>query len=340
MAILPQFGRGAMYIVRAESTGPTKERQMPRIADNAKALFIIYVTLTVLCAIVYFLCGLNPFAAINHAMTTIATGGYGIYNGTVDEYGNGWLELAMTIFMIISSGSFAMYVVAFRRGGHVIFKNTEFKIYLWIIGIAATVISLDLFIEMHMDIFTAVRYASFHVASLSSTTGFVATDFDTWPPLSKGFLMMTMFLGGCAGSTAGGLKVARIVLLFKMLAVIVKQKIHPQVVSQVKMNDQAVDDEIVLGAARFFFVIVIMDLLFAFVMMVDGIDFVNSVSVSVSTMASVGPGFGIEGATSTYSLLPNLSKIAACAFMFLSRLEVFTVLALLSPSFWHTSKNW
>lgn len=340
MAILPQFGRGAMYIVRAEATGPTKERQMPRIADNAKALFIIYVTLTVLCAIVYFLCGLNPFAAINHAMTTIATGGYGIYNGTVDEYGNGWLELAMTIFMIISSGSFAMYVVAFRRGGHVIFKNTEFKIYLWIIGIAATVISFDLFIEMHMDIFTAVRYASFHVASLSSTTGFVATDFDTWPPLSKGFLMMMMFLGGCAGSTAGGLKVARIVLLFKMLTVIIKQKIHPQIVSQVKMNNQAVDDEIVFGAARFFFVIVIMDILFAFVMMVDGIDFVNSVSVSVSTMASVGPGFGIEGATSTYSLLPNLSKIAACAFMFLSRLEVFTVLALLSPSFWHTSKNW
>lgn len=340
MAILPQFGRGAMYVIRAESTGPTKERQMPRIRDNAKALFIVYVTLTMLCSIAYFLCGLNPFAAVNHAMTTIATGGYGIYNGTVDEYGNGWLELAMTIFMIISSGSFAMYVVAFRRGGHVILKNTEFKTYLWIIAVAAIVISLDLFVEMEMDIFTAIRYAGFHVASLSSTTGFVATDFDQWPPLSKGLLMMTMFLGGCAGSTAGGLKVARIVLLFKMLDVIVRQKIHPQSVVQVKMNDQAVEDEIVFGAARFFFAVVVMDILFAFVMMVDGIDFVNSVSVSVSTMASVGPGFGIEGATSTYFLLPSLSKIFACLFMFLSRLEIFTVLALLSPSFWHKAKNW
>ena len=340
MAIIPQNGRGAMYVLRAETTGPTKDRQMPRITDNAKALFIVYVTLTILCAVSYFLCGLNPFAAINHAMTTIATGGYGIYNGTVAEYGNIWLEMTMTFFMIISSGSFAMYVVAFRRGGRVILKNTEFKFYLWIIAIAATVISIDLFIEMNLDIITAIRYASFHVASLSSTTGFVAVDFDTWPPLSKGFLMMMMFLGGCAGSTAGGLKVARIILLFKMLITIVQQKIHPQSVSQVKMNNQVVDDEIVFGAARFFFAIVIMDIAFAFVMIFDGIDLVNSVSVSVSTMASVGPGFGIEGATSGYSLLPNLSKISACIFMFLSRLEVFVVLALLSPSFWHKTKSW
>ena len=125
-----------------------------------------------------------------------------------------------------------------------------------------------------------------------------------------------------------------------MLIVIVQQKIHPQLVSQVKMNNQAVDDEIVLGAARFFFAVVVMDILFAFVMMFDGIDFVNSVSVSVSTMASVGPGFGIEGATSGYSLLPTLSKIFACVFMFLSRLEIFVVLALLSPSFWHKAKRW
>ena len=310
MAIIPQNGRGAMNIMKAESTGPTKERQMPRIADNAKALFIIYVTLTMLCSAAYFLCGLNPFAAINHAMTTIATGGYGIYNGTVDEYGNGWLELAMTFFMVISSGSFAMYVVAFRRGTHIIIKNTEFRIYLWIIFIAALIISIDLFVEMNMDIFTAIRYAGFHVASMSSTTGFVAVDFDKWPPLSKGFLIIVM------------------------------RKIHPQSVAYVKMNGQAVDDEIVFGAARFFFAVVIMDIAFAFIMMFDGIDFINSVSVSVSTMASVGPGFGIEGATSGYSLLPSLSKLFACVFMFLSRLEIFVVLALLSPSFWHSSKNW
>jgi len=340
MAIMPQFGRGAMFILKAETTGPTKERQMPRIRDNAKALFSIYVLLTTLCAVGYFLCGLQPFAAINHAMTTIATGGYGIFNGTVSEYGNAYLEYCMAFFMIISSGSFAMYVVAYRRGVGIIFRNAEFRTYLLIVLAVTLIVACDLIWEMHVAPETATRAAVFHVASLSSTTGFVAQDFDTYPPISKAFLLMTMFLGGCAGSTAGGLKVARIILLFKFVALIVRQKIHPNVISSVTLSGRVVDIDVVYGAAKFFFAVVVLDILFAAVMMFDGIDFVDSISVSVSTMASVGPGFGIEGATSTYALLPSLSKFCACGFMFLSRLEIFTVLALMSPSFWHKSRNW
>lgn len=340
MAILPQLGRGGMYILKAETTGPTKDRQMPRIRDNAKALFTVYVTFTTVCAICYFLCGLDPFVAINHAMTTIGTGGFGVYNGTVNEYGNAYLELFMAIFMVLASGSFAMYAVAFRKGIGVIWRNTEFRTYLTIISVAAFVVSVDLIWEMGASPITAVRSAVFHVASLSSTTGFVAHDFDAYPPISKVFLMMTMFLGGCAGSTAGGLKVARIILLFKFVVQIVRQKLHPNLISQVKLSGRPIDEDIVHGAAKFFFAVVVMDILFAAVMMFDGIDFVHAISVSVSTMASVGPGFGIEGATSTYALLPSLSKLIACVFMLLSRLEIFTVLVLCSPSFWHTSKNW
>lgn len=340
MAIVPQFGRGGMYILKAETTGPTKERQMPRIRDNAKALFLIYVTLTTICAGAYFLCGLEPFAAINHAMTTIATGGYGVYNSTVSEYGNAYLEYCMAFFMIVSSGSFAMYVVAYRKGVGVIFRNAEFRTYLMIISVVSLIVAVDLIVEMKIDLETATRSAIFHIASLSSTTGFVSHDFDTYPPISKAFMLMTMFLGGCAGSTAGGLKVARIILLFKFIALIVRQKLHPNLITQVTLSGRAVDDDIIYGAAKFFFAVVVLDVLFAAVMMFDGIDFVNSISVSVSTMASVGPGFGIEGATSGYNLLPSLSKFCACGFMFLSRLEIFTVLALCSPSFWSKSRNW
>ena len=340
MAILPQLGRGGMHILKAETTGPTKDRQMPRIRDNAKALFLIYVTLTVICAVGYFLCGLTPFVAINHAMTTIATGGFGVYNGTVSEYGNAYLEYCMAFFMVVSSGSFAMYVVACRRGASVIWKNTEFRTYLTIIFIAAIIVAVDLFLEMKVDVETAIRASVFHVASLSSTTGFVSHDFDTYPPLSKACLVLTMFLGGCAGSTAGGLKVARIVLLFKFVGLIIRQKLHPNLISKVTLSGRPIDEDIVYGAAKFFFAVVVMDIMFAAVMMFDGIDFVNSISVSVSTMASVGPGFGIEGATSGYNLLPSFSKLCACGFMFFSRLEIFTVLALLSPSFWNSSKNW
>ena len=340
MAIAPQFGRGGMFILKAETTGPTKERQMPRIRDNAKALFSIYVLLTTLCAGGYFLCGLEPFAAINHAMTTIATGGYGVYNSTVGEYGNAYLEYCMAFFMIVSSGSFAMYVVACRKGVGVIFRNAEFRTYLMIVAVATAIVAVDLIIEMHVAPEFATRAAIFHVASLSSTTGFVSHDFDMYPPVSKAFLMMTMFLGGCAGSTAGGLKVARIILLFKFVALIVRQKLHPNLVTQVTLSGRPVDEDVVYGAAKFFFAVVVLDVLFAAVMMFDGIEFVDAISVSVSTMASVGPGFGIEGATSGYNLLPSFSKFCACGFMFLSRLEIFTVLALCSPSFWHKSKNW
>lgn len=340
MAILSQLGRGAMFILRAESTGPTKDRQMPRIRDNAKALFRIYVGLTVICAASYFLCGLDIFTAINHAMTTIATGGYGVYNSTVGEYGSAALEYCMAFFMIISSGSFAMYALAVQRGAGEILRNTEFKIYLWIVFVTSAIIAADLFLEMGMSVEAAIRGAIFHVASLSSTTGFVAYDFDTYPPISKACLMMTMFLGGCAGSTAGGLKVARIILLFKFVSSIIQQKLHPQLINPVRLNGKVIDENILQGAAKFFLGLVVMDITFAFVMMFDGIDFVNSISVSVSTMASVGPGFGIQGATSTYALLPTLSKIFACFFMFLSRLEIFTVLVLFTPTFWRSTNGW
>lgn len=340
MAIVPQFGRGGMFILKAETTGPTKERQMPRIRDNAKALFSIYVLLTTICAGSYFLCGLDPFTAINHAMTTIATGGYGVYNGTVGEYGNAYLEYCMAFFMIVSSGSFAMYAVACRRGVGVIFRNAEFRTYLMIISVVAVIVALDLIVEMNAPPEVAMRSSIFHIASLSSTTGFVAHDFDKYPPISKAFMMLTMFLGGCAGSTAGGLKVARIILLFKFVALIVRQKLHPNLITQVTLSGRTVDEDVIYGAAKFFFAVVVLDVLFAAVMMFDGIDFVDAISVSVSTMASVGPGFGIEGATSTYALLPDFSKFCACGFMFLSRLEIFTVLALMSPSFWNRSKNW
>ena len=340
MAILPQFGRGGMYILKAETTGPTKDRQMPRIRDNAKGLFMIYVALTSICAVAYFLCGLDTFTAINHAMTTIGTGGFGVFNGTVNEYGNEYLEWCMAFFMLIASGSFAMYLVAIRKGTGVIWRNTEFRTYLTIIFVATLVIAVDLVIQMETTPMTAIRSAFFHATSLGSTTGFVAHNFDAYPPISKIFMTLLMFLGGCAGSTAGGLKVARIILLFKFVALIVRQKLHPNLIGQVKLSGQPIDEDVVHSAAKFFFAVVVMDISFAAVMMFDGIGFVNAISVSVSTMASVGPGFGLAGATSTYALLPDLSKLFACAFMFLSRLEIFTVLALCSPSFWQASKNW
>ena len=345
MAILPQMGRGAMYMFRAESSGPTKDRQLPRIKDNAKALFLIYVVFTASCAIVYMLCGLGWFSALNHALTTIATGGFSIYNDGITVYANPALEFCMAFFMIISSASFAMYVVAWRQGVHVIWQNTEFRVYLMVVAGASALIALDLYVEMGLeswDVSTwdVVRYAMFHVASISSTTAFVTYDFDVWPAFSKCILLLLMFMGGCAGSTSGGLKISRMVLLVKMVQSVVWQKLHPQIVYQVRMNGRVVPEEVLFSVARFFFAYMMVDMAFATVLIFDGVSMTEAVNVAVSTLGSVGPGFGLEGAMSTYALLSPTSKVFACVVMFLGRLEIFTVVALFTPEFWSRKKGW
>lgn len=340
MAILPQMGRGAMYMFRAESSGPTKDRQLPKIRDNAKALFFIYMAITALCTVVYMVCGMSWFSALNHALSTVATGGFSIYNDGIAVYDNPALELCMIFFMIVSSGSFAMYVVALRKGGQVIWQNTEFRIYLLLMATASVFIVIDLWVEMGMGLLEGIRYTAFHVASIASTTAFVTYDFDGWPAFSKGIMLLLMFMGGCAGSTSGGLKISRMVLLVKLIQSIAWQKLHPQIVYRVKMNGRVVPDEVLFSVARFFFAYMMVDVLFATVMILDGIPLREAVSVAVSTMGSVGPGFGLEGALSSYALLPPLSKAFACVVMFLGRLEIFTVIALFTPEFWSRRKGW
>ncbi|MBR2215809.1 MAG: TrkH family potassium uptake protein [Selenomonadaceae bacterium] len=340
MAILPQLGRGAMYLFRAESTGPTSERQLPRIRDNAKALFIIYVVLSALCTVVYCLCGLDWFAAVNHALTTIATGGFSTYNTGVLAVDNYWLEAWMTFFMVVSGGSFALYVTAWRSGREKIWQSDEFRAYLFIMLAAALMILADLLVETDLDILSAFRYAFFHVASITSTTGFVLHDFDTWPGFSKGLLIVLMFLGGCAGSTSGGLKISRVILLVKMVRSVLWQKLYPLRMHEVYMNGRQVHPEILLGVARFFFAYMLVDIGFALWLMLGGLSMVDGVSVSIATMGSVGQGFGIAGAMSSYELLPTFGKIGAIFVMFLGRLEIFTVLALFLPEFWSKKRGW
>ena len=340
MALLPQFGRGAVYMMQAESTGPTKERQLPRIKDNAAALFKIYLTFTVVCGIVYIVCGMTPYDGVNHALTTIATGGFSTHGESFIYYNSSLLEAWAVFFMVISSGSFGMYVMAWRHGGHVILKNTEFKVFLSVFVIATIIVTIDLMTEMGFNFTHSLRCSAFQVAALFSTTGYVSDDFDLWPSFSKSVLLLLMFVGGCGGSTAGGLKVMRLVVLMKMVKAAAWQKLHPQIVAHVRMNGNIVPPDVLYGIARHFFIYVMLTVLFAFAMILDGISMIDAVSVAVSTMGSVGPGFGIAGATSTYALLPPFSKAVACFAMFLGRLEIFTVLALLQPEFWRWHKAW
>ncbi len=337
MAILPQTGKSGLFLFRAESSG---ERQLPKIRGQAKALFTVYFILTAFCTATYVLCGMDLFSAVNHAFTTIATSGFSLYNDGIIGYHSFALEMCMAFFMVAASLSFSLYLATWQRGLKRIVLDTQLKSYLVMLTVAATLVFIDLTTEGGMDVVTAFRRAVFHVASISSTTAYVTHDFDSWPPFAKIILLMLMFVGGCAGSTSGGLKMSRVVLLIKSVQAILQKKFHPQTLPTVKMNGQIVSDETLRGVARYFFAYVLTDIFFALVMIIDGIPLGDAVAVSISTLGSIGPGFGLAGAMSTYELLPPMSKIAACFVMFLGRLEIFTVLVMFTPEFWRRKKGW
>lgn len=332
MALIPQ--RGALFMVKAENA-VNGERQLPRLRDNAKAIFAIYVFLTALCSAVFIILGADVFSAVNHGMTTIATGGFSVYDDGLTHYDSRAVEFAAAIFMLVASISFSVYLSVIKRNYSAFLKNTEIKVFFSITFTATAIIAFDLCLNAEQNLWSSIHLAFFHVSSIISTTAFAISDFDAWPPLSKGLLLFLMFIGGSAGSTAGGLKIFRLVLLCKMMGIILRQKLHPYQLSETKINGKTIPDEIFFSAGRYFFAAVVIDIVFAGVMILDGIDVNDSILVAISTLSCVGPGFGIEGAMSNYSLLPDFSKLFATLIMILGRLEIFTVLVFFTRDFWH-----
>ena len=283
-------------------------------------------------------CGLDFLTALEHAFSTIATGGFSPYNDSVAHFNSPLIEGVLALFMILSSANFSIYVAAWRKGIGVIFRNTEFRLYVALVLGASALMSLNLTYGASYDPLEAVRETFFQVASISSSTGFVSADFDQWPSFSKGILLFLMFCGGCAGSTAGGLKVTRLMLLMKTMRSVVQQKLSPRSVVQVHSNGEDYNEEILYGVARFFVAYVILDILW---------------TVRLSGMAcrlgrhrpqrfhdgKLWPGFWYSRPTCTYAELPVFSKVIVCISMLMGRLEMFPVLALLMPSFWRHS-NW
>lgn len=339
IALFPQFGHGIVHMMDAESTGPTSDRMLPRVRQMAKALFTVYVVLTTAATVALMACGLDFLTALEHAFSTIATGGFSPYNDSVAHFNSPLIEGVLALFMILSSANFSIYIAAWRKGIGVIFRDTEFRLYVALVLGASALMSLNLIYGASYDPLEAVRETFFQAASISSSTGFVSADFDQWPSFSKGILLFLMFCGGCAGSTAGGLKVTRLMLLMKTMRSVVQQKLSPRSVVQVHSNGEDYNEEILYGVARFFVAYVILDSLWTVLFIGDGVPTLDAIGLSVSTMGSCGPAFGTVGPTCTYAELPVFSKVIVCISMLMGRLEMFPVLALLMPSFWRHS-NW
>lgn len=339
IALLPQSGASTIYMYNAEGAGPTMDRVMPRLRDMTMALFNIYLVFTAAATAVYMLCGVEPGIAVTHAMSTIGTCGFSTYDDSAMHFHSIAFELWTAFFMFLAGGSFSLYYRVWIKGPSAVRRNTEFRTYLFIVLGAILLVTLNLTLEMGLDVPTALRAAVFQVPSLS-TTGFVSADFEVWPTFSKLLLLTLMIIGGCAGSTASGIKVARVVLLFRNARAIILQKLNPHRVVDVSLNGSRVDSAALLRVGTFFFLYLLIIFITALLLTADGLLPFDALAVAVTTLGNIGPAFGIVSATATYAPLSDFVKAVLCLTMLLGRLEIFTLLILLRPSFWRKTKRW
>lgn len=339
LAILPEAGQSTVYLYNAESTGPTRERVLPRLRDMVRVLFRMYLAFTVIAFVIFLLCGMDILGALNHAISTVSAGGFSTYNSSAAHFENPAVEGWMTFFMVLTGGNYGLYYQTWQKGWHILWHNTEFKAYLAILAAATVLIGLNLMDGFDVTAPTALRYSSFQAASIA-TTGFVSADYDRWPPFSKGILMLLMISGGCAGSTAAGLKISRIVIITRYLWQAAKVKLHPHQVWGLSINGRHISDDTVIRAAQYCFLYLMFIALWALLLTFDGINTFDAIGISVSTMGCIGPAFGITGATCTYADLSVFAKSILCLSMLLGRLEIFTILVMFRKSFWKSKNSW
>ena len=335
LAILPFLGVAGMQLFKAEVSGPTKDKLTPRIVETARILWVLYFSVTAVESLLLMLGGMPLFDSVCHSFSTIATGGFSTKNASIGFYNSAYIESVVIIFMFVGSCNFSLIYVSIHRGPKALFGDHEFIFYLTSY-LAALVIVMAMVTGSiyNGDIVDSLRASAFSVMTVFSTTGFATADFAQWPYAALAFLLLLMILGGCAGSTAGGLKQVRVLLLIKSLFGEIKKLAHPRLVSPIRYNGVAIERETVttLGA----FLLVFLGILFSatLVLMLTGLEPGVALSAVAACLSNEGPGFGSVGPMGNYAHLSALAKWVLSVCMFLGRLEIFTVLVLFSRAFW------
>lgn len=337
LAIMPKSDNKQsryMHLMRAEVPGPSVDKIVPKLADTARVMYGMYIALTFV-QIIFLVCGeMNLFEAINYSLTTASTGGFGIKNDSVASF-SAYTQYVIAVFMIIFGINFNIFYLIIIGQILKAFKNEELRLYLIILAVVTAFISGDIFVELYSSkLFEySFRHALFQVASIMTTTGFSSLDFNVWPSLSHVLLVLLMFCGGCAGSTAGGIKVSRIMLLTKNGKREIKYISQPKAIISVKMNGKPVDNEIIRGATSF---IIMYGTLFVFsvflITAIDGVDPITGFTSVATTINNVGPGLGEAGPSGNFGFYSPLSKLVLSFNMLAGRLELFPILILLSPT--------
>ena len=332
-AILPVSGDHYIHVMRAEVPGPTVSKLVPRARKTARILYMIYLGLTVLETIFLLFGGMSFYDAFLHACATAGTGGFSTLGASIGGFNSVYIEMVIATFMLLFGCNFNLFYLILIGQGLTIFKSEELRVYLAVIGTTVLVIALNI---MHAvgGFAEGLRYAYFQVTTIISTTGFSTADFHQWPELSRWILVLLMFMGACAGSTAGGLKVSRVIILFKSYLYELKQLILPTRVKRIWFENKAVSDQTVRSVLVYFEVYVSIILLSVLILALDGQDIATNFTASLACMSNIGPGLGAVGPMGNYGFFSVLSKLVLILEMLLGRLEIFPVLFLFAPSVW------
>jgi trk system potassium uptake protein TrkH len=332
VALLPLLGVGGFQLIKAETTGPEKEKITAKITETAKILWLLYTALIVLQTFFLMLGGMDWFDALTHAFSTAASGGFSVRNNSIAAYHSPWIEGVCTVFMLLAAFNFTMIYRLIQGKYREVLSNSEIRAYGLIILVS---VGISVFVLLpSLSFGEALGTASFHVASILSTTGFSAADYSSWPPAAQGVLFFLLFVGGCSGSTAGGIKVIRHVVLAKQAGNEMKRLLYPQGVFSIRLNGKVGSKSVVYGVAGFVFLYLAITLATTLLVSASGLDLLSSLSLAALCLGNIGIGLGADGPGAVFQDIPALIKWVLSFVMIAGRLELWTALVFFSRAYW------
>ena len=333
LALLPALGVGSLQIFKAESPGPVAGKIVPRMKDTARVLYITYIAITLLELAFLLFGGVSLIDSFVITFGTVGTGGFGPRNTSLASYSS-YVHIVTGIFMVLSGINFSLYFLIFRKKYRDFLEDRELRLYLFFIFSAVVMIVVNLLMTFKGDVFTTIRDSFFQVASIMTTTGFSTVDYEMWPSFSKLILFFLMFIGGSAGSTAGGMKVIRIMIILKLIKREVSKIFHPRALIPIKVGGKIVSNEVIARINSFLALHLVIFVIGVLVVSLEGVDMISSISSVAATINNIGPGFGAVGPTMTFADYSIFTKLFLSLVMLLGRLEHFTIIALLVPKTW------
>lgn len=334
VAIIPFLGIGGMQLYKAEVPSPVPDKLKPRIQDTAMIMWKVYFLFTVIQIILLLVGGMSLFDSVNHAFTTMPTGGFSIKNASIAHYNSSYFDWVFVLFMIIAGINFSLHYQLLSGNTLAFWRDPECRFYVGVVIVLTIIVTLNIYKSVYSQFDKSFRYAAFQIVSILTTTGYATADYEQWPAMSQIILLICMFLGASAGSTGGGMKCIRIIVTFKYCYKELFSLIHPHAVTHIKLGGKSIPEDVVRSILCFLSLYMMIFVGSAILLAYLGVDFITSFGAVAATLGNIGPGFGTVGPVENFSTLPVVAKWILMLCMLLGRLEIFTMIVLFVPEFW------